>query len=273
MPLLDLVSFINKQLATETLSAQLVLDQSSSSVLGEFSTLRLTSVFQPLFNAHTGAINGYEALLRATEGGNSLSPMTVFSTQRPATEIVLLDRFCRYLHTLNFLAQQGQQDLYLNINAGHLRHIEQGHGLVFERTLHQFGLEPTQIVLEIVESALPDSIRLRAALENYRARGYRIALDDFGSQYSNFDRLWLLTPDIVKLDRSLLAQAQVNPRAQVILPRLVEMLHDLGAKVVAEGIETAQQKTLAQAANVDLLQGFFLACPSANLTSNPLALS
>lgn len=267
MPIPDLVAFVNQQLLPQASGSRFVLDETTHQVQGRLGAWALSSVFQPLSDTN-GQIRGYEALLRAHDGQQNICPDVFFTHPTITRDIVCWDRFCRYLHTLNFLAQQGTQDLYLNINAGHLRHIEHDHGVVFERTLRQFGLEPQQIVLEIVESAMPDSSRLHQALENYRARGYRIALDDFGSQHSNFDRLWLLTPDLVKLDRSLLLQAEINPRARTILPRLVDMLHDLGVKVVAEGIETAEQWALAQSAQVDLLQGFFLAHPATQLLNN-----
>jgi EAL domain-containing protein (putative c-di-GMP-specific phosphodiesterase class I) len=81
------------------------------------------------------------------------------------------------------------------------------------------------VVLEIVESLVADSTHLIEALESYQKLGYRIAIDDFGSRESNFDRLWNLSPDIVKLDRSLVVQSVVNTRARRVLPKLVEIIH------------------------------------------------
>jgi EAL domain-containing protein (putative c-di-GMP-specific phosphodiesterase class I) len=69
------------------------------------------------------------------------------------------------------------------------------------------------------------------------------------------------------LDRSLIVQSMINPRAKVIFPKLVEIIHDLGAQTVCEGIETSEQHRLALSSGVDLVQGFFYARPQANLLS------
>ncbi|MEI7432124.1 MAG: EAL domain-containing protein, partial [Betaproteobacteria bacterium] len=69
-------------------------------------------------------------------------------------------------------------------------------------------------------------------------------------------------PDIVKLDRSLIVQATENPRVRRVLPKIVEIVHDLNARVVCEGVETREQHAIALDSGVDLLQGFYYARPS-----------
>lgn len=178
------------------------------------------------------------------------------------------DRLCRVVHALNFFHQSGAQgDLFLNISGRHLLSVGKGHGHTFETLLRHCGLAPTQIVLEVLESGVDDLQHLQEAVNGYRSRGFRVAIDDFGCQHSNFDRLWRLTPDIVKLDRSLIVQASTNARARRILPKIIDIIHDLGAQVVCEGIETAEQHTLARAAGADLLQGYYYARPSTEVVS------
>ena len=131
------------------------------------------------------------------------------------------------------------------------------------------GLTPERIVLEILEARIDDLGRLQEAVSGYRSRGYRVAIDDFGCAHSNFDRLWQLSPDIVKLDRSLMVQAEANPRARRVLPKLVEIIHELGATVVCEGIENRTQHQLAADAGADWLQGYFYALPATALCRTP----
>ncbi len=135
--------------------------------------------------------------------------------------------------------------------------------MVFERVLHTVNWQPQRIVLEIVEDEIAQGEvnRVRDAVDNYRRVGYRIAIDDFGSRHANLDRLWQLEPDIVKLDRVLIAQAVESPKLRRALPRLVQLLHELETLVVVEGIETADQQQLALDAGADLLQGFHLGEP------------
>ena len=243
---------------------------------GSFRGLRLYSAFQAVFASDTLQPVAHEALLRARDENNkSISPAEAFERAVTPDEAIYFDRLCRTVHSLNFFNQSGAEgDLYLNVSGRHLLSVGGGHGRTFETLLKQCGLKPTQIVLEILESGVEHLQHLQAAVDAYRSRGFRVAIDDFGCQHSNFDRLWQLTPDIVKLDRSLIVQAGINGRARWILPRIVEIIHGLGAQVVVEGIETPEQHALALDAGADLLQGFYYARPSAEvLTQRTLSAS
>ncbi len=237
-------------------------------VFGRYRHLHLHSVFQPLHSAETLQPAAHEALLRARDDRNrSISPAEAFAVARTPDEVVYFDRLCRMLHALNFVNQGGGEgSLYLNVSGRHLLSVGEGsHGRAFEVLLAHCDLKPQQIVLEILESGVDDLHHLQSAIAAYRQRGYRVAIDDFGCQHSNFDRLWRLEPDIVKLDRSLIVQAAGDARARKILPKLIDIIHDLGAKAVCEGIETVTHHNLAASAGADLLQGYYYSQPSSLL--------
>jgi len=241
------------------------LDFDAHGTFGQYRGMRLSSVFQPLFNAENLSTFAHEALLRAHDkDGVPLSPAAAFAVPEKASEVVYFDRLCRIIHALNFIRQaDGSNELFLNVSGRHLLSIGAGgHGETFEHLLDMCGLKPQQIILEILEARVDDIAHLNEAVEAYRDRGYRVAIDDFGCEHSNFDRLWRLTPDIVKLDRSLIVQGTTNARARRILPKLIEIIHDLGARVVCEGIENRQQHRLAIDAGADLLQGYYYARPA-----------
>jgi EAL domain-containing protein (putative c-di-GMP-specific phosphodiesterase class I) len=236
--------------------------------VGHFDGLQLHSVFQPLFQAETSSPIAYEALLRARDtGGDTIPPQSAFSYAVTPEEIVYFDHLCRMVHAVNFVRQADPKEiLFLNIDGRHLLNAVAGRqGSAFETLLKYCSLKPTQVVLEIVESRIDDLGCLVEAVSDYQRRGYRVAIDDFGSHDSNFDRLWKLSPDFVKLDRSLILQSMINPRARTIFPKLIEIIHDLNAQVVCEGIETSEQHEFALSSGVDLVQGFFCARPHANL--------
>ncbi len=244
------------------------LTLSGDGATGHFDDLKLRSAFQPLFNAVTMHPVAYEALLRTENAaGHYVTPGEAFATPETADEIIYFDRLCRMTHVVNFVClRRTDEILFLNVDGRQLLSVGGGrHGSAFETLLGHCGVGPGQVVLEIVESGIEDLGRLVEAVSDYQARGFRVAIDDFGCQESNFDRLWQMSPEFVKLDRSLIVQSTVNPRARKILPKLVEILHDLGASVVCEGIETADQDRLARSAGVDLLQGFLYARPEASL--------
>jgi len=104
----------------------------------------------------------------------------------------------------------------------------------------------------------------------YRGLGAGIAMDDFGLGRSNFDRIVALRPDIVKVDRSILTRAVGETRSRRMLPSIVELLHDAGAQVAIEGIESAAEALVAIESGADHLQGFHLAAPSAQLPDEAL---
>jgi EAL domain-containing protein (putative c-di-GMP-specific phosphodiesterase class I) len=85
------------------------------------------------------------------------------------------------------------------------------------------ALPPQRIILKILETQFDDRDKLHQIVQTFKERGYRVAMDDFGARHSNFDRLWALTPDIVKIDRELLLQADANPRVRKILPKVVDL--------------------------------------------------
>jgi len=243
--------------------------------VGRYDGLRMHSAFQTLFATDTLKPLAFEALLRAHDtGGEPVPPEHAFAIPQTVEDIVYFDRLCRTVHALNFvrLARPGDL-LFLNVGGGHLLNVAGGsHGDIFETLLRHCGLKPHQLVLEIIESRIDDLDRLVEAVAGYQQRGYRVAIDDFGCQHSNFDRLWQLSPDVVKLDRSLIVQSEINPRARKILPKLVDIIHDLGAQVVCEGIETASQHALAASVGVNLVQGFYYGRPQPDLLRRCLAL-
>jgi len=195
---------------------QLAFDDDGA--FGRLGQLRLDS--QPLFDRQRQVV-AYEALLRVSDPqGRRIAPDRFFAALDDSHNVIGVDRLCRVIHSVNFLAQQSQQQaLYLNVNGRHLLGIASGrHGATFEALLAYCGLAPKQVVLEIIESSVDDLGLLQQAIAAYKSKGFRIAIDDFGARHSNFDRLWALEPDIVKLDRSLTAQAAQNPRAGLAQP-------------------------------------------------------
>ena len=110
-----------------------------------------------------------------------------------------------------------------------------------------------------------DETRLALAFEYYRTLGCLIVIDDFGAGYSNFDRIWRLKPDIVKIDREMTRRATVEPLARRMFAGIVSVLHEAGALVCVEGIETEAEALCATDADADLVQGHYFAPPGAEL--------
>ena len=224
----------------------------------------LKSAFQPIYSlSHCRAV-GHEALLRASDAnGKPVSPPDYFATATSAEDRVWIDNLTALLHMANFAAHRpARQWLFLNTLP------ETMLSLTSERApkhltdaLDRFKLPASTVVLEVLENAFQDAGQLTAAVERAREIGFLIALDDFGAGHSNFDRVWQLRPDIVKLDRSLVARAAANARERRVVTQMVSLLHECGALVLMEGVETVDEALLALEADVDMVQGYHFCRP------------
>ncbi|MFA6970711.1 MAG: EAL domain-containing protein [Gallionella sp.] len=248
-----------------------------------FLGMRLASAFQPIFRAN-GEISGREALLRASliEHG-ALAPNTAFGLATEAQKLVLFDRLVRTLHLLSYSRGFSEHELlFLNVHPRLLTSVSD-HGRTFEQILHYYSVPTSAVVIEIKQSAIESEARLAEAVNNYRSLGYKIAVDDFGATHSGIarianpkrryaslvsdkdtvelDRVLALRPDIVKLDSAVIHAAENTSSAAAVIQGLVNIFHSIGAQVVIEGIETAEQLAIARDTGADLLQGYHLGYP------------
>lgn len=239
-----------------------LLEQSSGEFNSTFLGVRLNSAFQPIYDIKHGELFGHEALLRPSLGDDLAStPEFAFTYAEQAGKLVPFDRVSRTLHVLNFRQIYAENGLlFLNVHPKLLIAVN-AHGKVFERILHSNSVPTERVVIEIQEGLIEQEKQLSEAIDNYRDRGYRIAIDRFGSTQSHIDRLWKFAPDFVKLDMSLIQKAEQNVRIRKILPGLIKMIKDLDAKPIITGIETQAQLDIAIESGTSLVQGFFLAKP------------
>jgi EAL domain-containing protein (putative c-di-GMP-specific phosphodiesterase class I) len=237
------------------------LEISGDAVAARYLGLQIRSVFQPIIDLRVDKVLGYEALLRANkQHGNAISPSDAFRQAEVAERLVKFDRLCRTLHTLNYLNMGVNDLLFLNVHPDLLLAVH-GHGKVFEQVLHQHDVPTQHVVIEINESAISQTPRLIEAIENYRRCGYRIALDNFGAKQFDLQRLWDLSPDFVKLDRTFLRKLEVDKRLHKTTPQLIEAIYELGIEVIAVGVETSDDLERIKVAGIHLAQGNHLGRP------------
>ncbi|WP_439859305.1 EAL domain-containing protein [Pseudomonas sp. MBLB4136] len=232
--------------------------------------LSLSSHFQPIFSIAHGRAVGYEGLVRARHAdGRPESPAALLAMPKVGRECLELDRTCRTLHMHNFARQaSGHAWLFLNLNSQYL--VSERPDIGFTRNLlHATGIPAHRLVIEIIESEVRDQAQLKQFIRHFRELGCLIAIDDFGAGHSNFDRIWDLEPDIVKIDRRLIQDASSSGRVERILNGIVSLLHEAGCLVVVEGVESEHEALLAIAANADMLQGFYFAKPQPCIVDPP----
>ncbi len=234
--------------------------------VGSFQNYRLTSAFQPVYSYPHRRPVGYEGLIRVEdERGRPIAPVTAFEGVGNFEQQIWLDRLCRLLHVHNFVAQR-QPDcwLFLNIHPAVFMHAALQVRMLARavEVVHQLGLPTHRLVFEVTEAVMARDDSFEEAVEAARATGCLLALDDFGVGHSNFDRIWRIRPEIVKLDRSLLMRSRGSRRMARVLSQMVALLHECGSLVLLEGIETVEDAQLAMDADVDLVQGFAFGHPA-----------
>lgn len=228
-----------------------------------FGNLEITSAFQPIFSLFHRRPVGYEALLRAHDpSGNEIPPRAVLDRPFARGHWNNLERGVQLLHASNFMQMANAQDrLFLNYRPGDFI-VSAAYRRLVEDGLKRLHLTPERVVLEVLETPNGNLRRLADGIASFRQLGFLIALDDFGAGHSNIDRVWQLQPDIVKLDRGVIEQAARNTRAARLLPRLVSLLHETGALVLIEGVETQDEALHAIGCDADFVQGFFFGRPA-----------
>ena len=210
--------------------------------------------YHPIVYADTEEVFGYEALARGVKRALR-SPEVLFEVAAEADLIWELSRLCRAraLEGLEGYLKPGEL-LFINVDPHD-----------FNDPL--FGAEevanPERIVLEITErTAIKDYPKFRERLKGLREKGYRFAVDDAGSGYAGLGSIANLEPDFIKLDISLITGIDTNFIKQNLVETMVKFANDHGAKVIAEGVERAEEFMTVRSLGVHLVQGFFLHKPA-----------
>lgn len=252
--------------ALEAIEASICTE--SGRAVSRYRGLKLNSAFQPIFSlAHRRQV-GYEALLRAyAPDGTAVPPPQVFALAEQHEEVTFLDRLCRTIHVRNYIIDSTSDDwIFLNINPEVMADGKR-HGSFFADFLERYRIAPHRIVVEILEGSISDEGLLADAVSYYRELGCLIAIDDFGAGHSNFDRIWRIAPQIVKLDRSMIARAAQQPRVRRLIPNLVALIHESASLALMEGIETEEEALIAMDSGIDFVQGYYFARPAEHVSN------
>lgn len=212
-------------------------------------------VFQPVLDLGSGHVFAYEALVRTGNEPRPEPPVLIGEAVRRGC-VGALGRVIRRL------AVDGCQDHNLFINV-HPSEFNEGWLVRPDDPIFEHA---HPIFLEITESVpLSHFNWCHSVLREIRGKGISLAVDDLGAGYSNLRYICDLHPDIVKLDRSLVSNVAAHPRLQKLVSSVVRLCEDLGAKVVAEGIETSDELHAVQDAGAHFGQGFLISRPAAPL--------
>jgi diguanylate cyclase (GGDEF)-like protein len=222
--------------------------------------------YQPIVNLQTGAITGAEALVRWRQPDGSLIPPADFIPLAEETGLILpLGRWvketaCRQAAAWSKLMPGQRFDISVNLSAKQV----QMPGFVEEvaEILHETGLDPRTLILEITETVMmQDTSATIAKLAALKGLGIQLAIDDFGTGYSSLGYLRRFPVDTIKMAKPFVETAGPGRRDSAFASAIIALGHSLHLTVVAEGIERAEQLRLLRKLGCDLGQGYFFGHP------------
>jgi EAL domain-containing protein (putative c-di-GMP-specific phosphodiesterase class I) len=224
--------------------------------------------FQPIVDLERGEVLGYEVLSRGS--GPLRSPMALFERARREGLTWELERSCRVaaLQAIAGMpaAMRAESSFFLNVSPDVFENPRFVSGFTLT-ALESHGISQSRVVIEITERAsIRDYARFEAAIRHYGHQGFRIALDDFGSGHSGLITLLSTRPHYLKLDMAVTRGIHRDAYKQMVLKSMVALAANVGAELVAEGVETWDELESLVAYRVRYAQGFLLGRPAARAT-------
>lgn len=217
--------------------------------------------FQPVVCLQQQRVIGLEALSRP----EALPVAELFLEARRSGRLLQLDRHCRELALTTYAGLEDGPGsaplLFLNFEASVLDTGVVGSGALLQATRNA-GVTPRQVVIEINESVVGNTEALIQFVDRHREFGFLIALDDLGTGQSNLPRISQLRPDVIKLDRSLIAGIERDFFQQETVKSLTHLSRSIGCLVLAEGIETIDELDCCASLGADLFQGYYFGRPA-----------
>ncbi len=211
--------------------------------------------FQPIVNARTGEIYGYESLMRPQMiDGIKLNPLEMLTI---AESQDMLDKIesRTFFNSLKILSENQDffrdRKMFVNsISSNVLNDIE------FETLYTNYGELFDKLVVEITESTKISNHTLELLKVRYKDRNALVALDDYGTGYSNESMLLKVNPNFIKIDRSILTGIDTDTQKQHLVSNMINFASQHGIKTLAEGIETNEELETVISLGIDLIQGF-----------------
>ncbi|MEA2274305.1 MAG: hypothetical protein QOI98_3013 [Solirubrobacteraceae bacterium] len=242
------------EVLVEELDAQHRLAYERTRIGALFHGQSLQMALQPIVDVHDGRCLGVEALSRFPVGFGA--PDVVFEAAHKVALGLELEQLA-VRKAVRFLPDLAANQ-YLSVNLTPSAAFEAAH-----RVFQEVSASLHLLVLEVTENAAVEGYTaFRRRLAPLREQGLRLAIDDAGSGYASLHHIVELEPDIIKIDRSLINGLATDPARRSAVRALVALAADLGATVVAEGVETTADLNVVRDLGINAAQGFLLARPS-----------
>lgn len=227
-------------------------------------TRQLSLVYQPRIDIRSGECVGAEVLLRWTDpelgavSPGEFMPLVELSSMARGLTALVLDRAIRQVSAW----QRSGKPLKFSVNISASNLLEDDFAERLVAMLEEHHADPAGLELELTESAvMANPGKAQAMLNAIASAGVSIAIDDFGTGYSSLSYLQELPAQIVKIDQSFVRDVASNERKRKLVGAMIELSHELGYRVVAEGVETAEAISFLQSNSCDEAQGYLFGRP------------
>ncbi|WP_161957586.1 bifunctional diguanylate cyclase/phosphodiesterase [Mariprofundus sp. EBB-1] len=234
--------------------------QLKEELLGIIDRQDINTLFQPVFDLGDHSIFAYEALSRGPVDSELFNPERLFEIAYHHQLASELDYLCRRKAVENFVNRNISGKLALNICPSVLVNMNFRSGRTLQM-LQEVGLSSDRVILELTEHQQTDIASLKQAVNYYRDLGFSIAMDDLSAGYSNLRLLAELQPDYLKLDKFFVSGVKADCVEAEFVKLITDLAARVGCKVIAEGVESADDLMFIQRMDIAFGQGYLLGMP------------
>ena len=221
--------------------------------------------YQPIYSTQSGKITSAEALLRLIDPEIGFVPPDEFIVMAEKDGSILkvgeivFEKVCRFIRDNNLL-ELGIE--YIEVNLSVIQCLQESLAESLIDTMSRYNIHSSRINLEITETAANSSPKMLIRnMDRLFKHGVSFSLDDFGSGYSNMGAIMELPLDMIKFDKSMIDMLSVSSKGNIVFLSSVAMIKQMNMKIVAEGIETEDQKKLMEDTGIEYLQGYYFSRP------------
>jgi diguanylate cyclase (GGDEF)-like protein len=219
----------------------------------------IVAALQPIVRLVNDTVIGYEALARFPPRARIHTPDQLFGAAAALNMQSSVDLAC-VRAALQAASHIGEADLFVNVLIGTL--VDQSGVAALDRAVYDAHVDPAAVVLEFSErEPVPDLALLQRIAAELRARGFRIAVDDAGAGHASMRVIAELRPEFIKVDRSLITAIDADRARRALVVALLSFSGHIGARVIAEGIETQREQETLQSLGVQFGQGWLMGRP------------
>lgn len=255
------IQFYRKELEVEILN-KIELEQE---LMDAYRSDEFFLMYQPQMKLNNDMMNGFEALIRWRSPKRGIVSPLAFIPILEETGLILdvgdwvLQKACEQLLDLK---DQGVDNLYISINVSGIQFKKKDFVSRVKEIIKLYDIDPKCLQIELTESIFISDLEMAISqIQDLREFGISVALDDFGTGYSSLSYLKRLPIDVLKIDKSFIWDLEKGERERKIVSSVIDLVHEMGMSVVAEGVETDYQRAYLEAEEVDHLQGYLISHP------------